>query len=634
MLSSHAPTTTLREIDRARRAKCTVDFKQIPGIQDSVNRDLANGVFGGSFAYVGAWLAIAFVTKIHVDHPQLFWTMLGAFVALGGLRLRLIHRFRKGLEPDGRSWRLRLSAQLTLAGLLWSVATATLGVADSHSLGFSGAIYGLVTMAGIGSATMAPSLRLALSYVTALVAPTAVALILQPEPHATANGMGLAVILCFVVGFTRHMHRNYALQIVTNHVLAEQTEDLLRTQSELHREERAREMFFAAVSHELRTPLHGIIGMVNELGESELSSEQQDSLEVIRNSGDQMLGVIGDILDLAKARQGELSLELVPLDLVVLGREVVSMIGHTASAKGLRFDLDARVHEATVIGDPLRIRQVLLNLASNAIKFTQGGSVTIVVESIPRESVGRTWFRLSVRDTGSGMDAQTLEHVFKPFHQASASTQREHGGTGLGLSIVAQLVERMGGELRAESEVGVGSSFVVEIPFEVPAARNAAEDANSQAAKSASAKAKLFEGSGIRVLAADDQVVNRRVLQRMLERIGLEGTLVEDGAQAVEAFRKGAYDLILLDCQMPVMDGYEATRSIRALDVHGAADVPILALSGSAGDEIGDVARAAGMNACLLKPITQDELVSALHEHLPGRFFAPHEPAVALEEAA
>lgn len=631
---SHAPNATLREIDRARRATCTVDFKRIPGIQASVNRDLANVVFGGAFAYVGAWLAIAFVTKVHVDHSRLFWGMLSAFFVLGGLRLHLIHRFRKGLEPDGDSWRRRMSVQLTLAGLLWSMATATLGAHDSHSLGFSGAIYGLVTMAGIGSATMAPSLRLALSYVTALMAPTAVVLMLQPDPHASANGLGLAVILCFVVGFTRHAHRSYALQLVTNHALAEQTEDLLRTQAELHGAEHAREMFFAAVSHELRTPLNGIIGMVDELGESDLSAEQQDSVSVIRNSGDQMLGVIGDILDLAKARQGELSLELVPLDLVALGREVVSMIGHAANAKGLRFEMEAKVPTAPVVGDPLRVRQVLLNLASNAVKFTDSGSVKIVVEALPVESDQRAWFRLAVEDTGSGMDVETLENVFKPFQQASASTQREHGGTGLGLSIVSQLVERMEGRLRAESEPGVGSTFIVEIPFEAQTPSEVVESTSREANEGPAASCKLFEGSGIRILAADDQVVNRRVLARMLERIGLEGTLVQDGAQAVEAFQNGSFDLVLLDCQMPVMNGYEATRAIRALDHPRAADVPILALSGSAGDEIGDVARAAGMNACLLKPITQDDLIVAVQEHLQARNLTPQESGGARQEAA
>ena len=282
------------------------------GIAETVNRDLAEGSWGGIFAYVVAWVVIGLVTSTPDDHPRLFVGTLTAYLLLAVLRLRLIMRLRWGLVHDGQAWRRSFATFVIASGLLWSVATAVLGTHDPHSLGFRGATFGLLTMAGVGTATMAPAMGIATAYVTFAMLPAVVPLLLAPNRSANASGVGLGIVFAFVLLLVRRMSRSYHVQLVTTNKLAEQTEDLLRTQAELQAAEHAREMFFAAISHELRNPLNGIIGMAEELSSSGLTAEQQRAMSVIRTSGDQMLGVIGDILDLAKARQGGLTLEAFP----------------------------------------------------------------------------------------------------------------------------------------------------------------------------------------------------------------------------------------------------------------------------------------------------------------------------------
>ena len=292
------------------------------------------------------------------------------------------------------------------------------------------------------------------------------------------------------------------------------------------------------------------------------------------------------------------------------------MVRRTAEVKGVEFRFESTARQSDVMGDPLRIRQVLLNLASNAIKFTDSGSVTLALAPVDDAATQPSWFRFSVADTGSGMDADTLENVFKPFQQASASTQRMHGGTGLGRSIVSELVERMGGRLEATSEQGRGSTFSVELPFDAQPDVAVVPKSLAGSPGAAGAQEIRIDWSQIRVLAADDNAVNRRVLGRMLQRIGASCTVVADGAEALAAFAEEPFDVVLLDCQMPNMDGYEAAGAIRALEGGVGAGVPIIALSGSAGELIDDVASEAGMDACLLKPIDQASLVDALLRHL------------------
>jgi CheY-like chemotaxis protein len=355
------------------------------------------------------------------------------------------------------------------------------------------------------------------------------------------------------------------------------------------------------MSHEIRTPLNGIMAMAQVMAMHRLPPEQSQRLSVINRSSETLLALLNDILDIAKIEAGHLELEHKPFDLGVLAEGVRSLFAPIASQKGLEFQVDVSPEASGLwVGDQDRLRQVIANLVNNGLKFTEAGHVHVRILTTEADELNVT-----VCDTGIGLAADKLESVFDSFSQADASTARRFGGTGLGLTISRQLVEAMGGRLWADSEEGVGSVF----KFVIPLARlqAATEPAAPTAAEQPTLEAR------IRVLAADDNETNRQVLAAIFEQLGIELSLCEDGQQAVAAWRTGAFDLILMDIQMPVLDGVSATRSIRTEEAGaGRPRTPIVALTANAmPDQVAEY-RAAGLDDCVVKPIRIVELHSAI----------------------
>jgi len=365
---------------------------------------------------------------------------------------------------------------------------------------------------------------------------------------------------------------------------------------------RAKSSFLAVTSHEIRTPLNGVLGMAQAMANDDLSTVQRERVDVIRQAGQALLDILNDILDLSKIEAGKLDLETTAFDLEAVTQSAVGAFSATALAKGLdygcEFAPDAR---GAFEGDPARVRQVLCNLISNAVKFTAEGSVRVSVAPTP------LGVRFAVRDTGPGVPEGFAERLFEKFTQADASTTRNFGGTGLGLAICRELCEAMGGCITVENAPGGGSVFVVDLPL----TRSAQAPAVPAAAVSA-----LPAAAGDRprrVLAAEDNPVNRLVLKTLLEQFGVEATLVGDGAEAVSAWEAGDFDLILMDVQMPVMDGAEATRAIRAREAAtGRARTPIVALTANVMSHQVEAYAEAGMDAFVAKPIAVAELYEAI----------------------
>jgi len=353
----------------------------------------------------------------------------------------------------------------------------------------------------------------------------------------------------------------------------------------------AKSAFLATMSHEIRTPLNGIMGMVQAIGLDRTGGPRDERLEVIRHSGEALLGVLNDVLDLSKIEAGKLTLEVADFDLSVLLAEVHGSFATLARGKGLKFTVDARGAEGVYRGDCARLRQVLCNLVSNAMKFTEDGQVVLAA----RRDGDR--LDLTVADTGIGIADDKQAAIFGKFIQADSSTTRRYGGTGLGLAICRELVELMGGTITVESRAGRGSRFVVRAPLpRVGDARAAALPAPAADLEP--------PVPGLRILAAEDNGVNQLVLRTLLASFGLEVTMVDNGALAVAAWAPGRWDLILMDVQMPVMDGVEATGAIRALEADsGAARTPIIALSANAMAHQSAAYLAAGMDGHLAKPI-------------------------------
>jgi signal transduction histidine kinase/ActR/RegA family two-component response regulator len=367
----------------------------------------------------------------------------------------------------------------------------------------------------------------------------------------------------------------------------------------------AKSQFLANMSHEIRTPLNGVIGVAQALAGTPLSARQTEMLELIQSSGRTLQVLLSDILDLARVESGRLELSEEAFDLGRAVRDAAQLYEASARAKGLQFFVEiAPEADCWIAGDAVRLKQILTNLVSNAVKFTEEGFVSLTTAAGP-ERDGAPTLRFSVEDTGIGFDCDTRERLFSRFEQADGAITRKFGGSGLGLAISRQLAEMMGGDLDCESEPGGGSAFLLTVPFraaEAPALSGTAliEDAGA-------------ERRTVRVLLADDHPVNRRVVEMILDQVDVALTSVEDGAQAVEAIRDQNYDLVLMDMQMPVMDGLTATREIRLHEAAmGLGRTPIVMLTANALPEHIAAAEAAGADLHLAKPFDAAELLNLL----------------------
>jgi signal transduction histidine kinase/ActR/RegA family two-component response regulator len=363
----------------------------------------------------------------------------------------------------------------------------------------------------------------------------------------------------------------------------------------------AKSTFLATMSHEIRTPLNGVLGMAQAMAGDELSERQRDRLSVIHRSGEALLAILNDVLDLSKIEAGKLELEHMEFELADVARGAYSAFTALANKKGLSFALDIERARGRYLGDPTRLRQILYNLISNALKFTEQGEIRVTAI---RNGDG---LELSVRDTGVGIARENLEKLFAKFDQLDSSTTRRFGGTGLGLAICRELAVLMRGEISVDSELGLGSKFTLRVPLEwVGEERPVATMAEARAEAEATDIA-------LRVLAAEDNSVNQLVLKTLLHQMGVDPTIVENGEQAVQAWEDGDWDVVLMDVQMPVMDGITATAIIRNREADlNRPRTPIIALTANAMSHQVEQYLTAGMDGHVAKPIQAAELFEAL----------------------
>ncbi|CAI8701377.1 two-component system, sensor histidine kinase [Pseudomonas chlororaphis] len=378
---------------------------------------------------------------------------------------------------------------------------------------------------------------------------------------------------------------------------------LIQTREEAERANNAKSDFLAMMSHELRTPMNGVLGMLQLLETTEMTDEQHEYAALASESTEHLLKVINDILDFSRIERSALELEHIPFNLAELISSSAQAFQHSAAQRGL--DLQLRLppgmESLQVKGDPTRIRQILVNLIGNALKFTEQGSVTIEPQwqALDHELL---WFTCSVRDSGIGISPQSLELMFNAFQQADSSISRRYGGTGLGLPIARTLAERMGGTLRAQSEEGRGSVFTLEIPL--------ALYQQSLPVLAPRVHSGHAHGEGRNVLLVEDNPVNQTVIQAMLRSLGFTVSIATDGAQAIRSAESLIFEAILMDCRLPLIDGYEATRQIRQLP--GCADLPIIALTANALQGDREACLSAGMNDYLAKPFKRTDLQQIL----------------------
>ncbi len=370
--------------------------------------------------------------------------------------------------------------------------------------------------------------------------------------------------------------------------------------------EQARSTFMANVSHEIRTPVNGILGMTGLLLDSKLTEEQRTHLEAVNSSAQGLLALINDILDYAKVESGKLDIEKVNFNLYDLFDESYNSFKYLAEQKGLTIKIELPENKTSYyLGDAGRIRQVLSYLLGNAIKFTNQGEI-LIKTSVKNLSSAQTQIYVEIKDTGIGVSSESLSKLFKPFNQVDSSSRRKHGGIGLGLSLAKQLIELMQGQIGVHSTLDKGSTFWFTLPLEAGTTPKASEDQQNF----------ISAPYPARVLVVEDNQINQMVAVKMLDKFGYKSLAVANGKEALLALRESNYDLVLMDCQMPEMDGYEATAQIRKDSQIKNTQIPIIAMTANAFASDKERCLQVGMNDYLTKPMTPKTLSEAIYKWL------------------
>ncbi|WP_312163693.1 ATP-binding protein [Phenylobacterium sp.] len=477
--------------------------------------------------------------------------------------------------------RVERLAPIVLYGASWSAMAAVCWIRGGPALQFAA----LLMLFGLLISSLKYTSLSRASFVFLAPFPL-LAMSLSPTLFGGFRGMDLVIVLASLAALVACVV-NVARTIRANALALE------KAQAEALEASRAKSAFLAMMSHELRTPMNGVLGMAHALAATRLSRRQADYLDMIVQSGDSLMAILNDILDLSKIEAGKMDLECVGFDLEKLGRQTHLLWSEAARQKGLElsFEIDPAT-PAWLVGDPVRVRQILLNLISNALKFTEQGAVAVRIGPLAPQGV-----EIVVADTGLGMRRDQQEKLFQAFSQAEASTTRRFGGTGLGLSICRQLATMMGGEISVESEPGAGSTFRVALPLAAGEAPGAAEAAGESVSL-----------EGRTVLVVDDNRVNQAVARAILEAGGAAVSIADDGIEGLDQLRAGRFDLVLMDVHMPRMDGIEALRRIR-LGEAGPAGVPVLALTADAMSDECERLVALGFDDVHPKPIQPAELM-------------------------
>jgi signal transduction histidine kinase/AmiR/NasT family two-component response regulator len=579
-------------------------------------------------AVVSALCALALAAVLSTQAawaPALTWASLCAGASL----VRIIHLllYRRAAQRDHPAWLSSLAVVCVLHGLAWGTAGMLMPV---HDLVASCVIVTvLVTACAICTFTLQAHLLPNLAINLPMLLPAVVMLISRQDVYGIFGGLGTLTLLVLMLFEGRRAERRITellwLRFTTDRIAKERAEALKLAQ----RHSAVKDQFLATMSHEMRTPLHGILGLARLVHERlperpGILQESRQQLALIERTGEHLLDIINDVLDFSRIEAGKLQIEKAPFDLQVVVADVLNVLRVSAREKGLSLNSDiALPSPCWVMGDAARVRQMLHNLVGNAIKFTDVGGVRVRVER--PHNMDDASLVITVKDTGIGIAPEQLPLVFDAFHQADGSFGRRHKGTGLGLTISREIARSMGGDLTCASKLGTGSAFTLtlSLPPTVVTGVDLDLPLDEPAPIPAAAATVLslvdHDWSHAHVLLAEDNPVNALVAEATLAKLGLQVTRVEDGQQALDALRQAShpYHLVLMDCQMPVLDGLEATRRLREWEAQeGRPRIPVVALTANAMTTDRQRCMDVGMDAHLGKPFRPVDLQALLQVHL------------------
>lgn len=531
---------------------------------------LLAGFFHGP-AWGGAWFAGFVAAEL--------WTRIATW-AIGRGR------------PMTRAQRAGYVLSIFASSLLWSMLAALYWIqgGEAFRLAAVAILTGMMVHAQTFSYRSPPALA-------ALGLPPAIVSFVLPAFFGGYSGAALLTVTASVAMLVFYVAASTRANLRTAVALTE-------AQQTAEAANEAKSAFLAMMSHELRTPMNGVLGMARALQRTPLDARQQGYVDTILRSGDGLMAILNDVLDISKIEAGRMDLEVGAFDLKAVGCQAVELWSEIARSKGLNLSCEAAPDlPALVLGDETRVRQIVLNLISNALKFTETGGVTLRLRAAPAAD-GDGGVEIVVADTGIGMTPEQMQALFRPYAQAEASTARRFGGTGLGLAICRKLSAMMGGEIGVESDPGHGSSFRVWLPLPEAEPTAAAGEPDTLPA--------------LRILVADDNPINQAVARAVLEAAGAHVECVSDGAQALERLTVEAFDVVLMDVHMPIMDGIEAVGRLRDGQA-GRADTPVVALTADAMPGEAGRLKALGFDALQHKPVQPAALINAIAEVLEAR---------------